>query len=643
MPVAAARTATIGAVRVVAARAPTARAAPAPSVAALGRAQLLTTPGGMADVFQAVGLQPGATRVGEGSDVYTRGGDPAETPLYVDGGRLVAATRFEGLNGGLFGALDPSVLRAVRFSSGGFPARFGNALSGILDPETDGRPREVRARLGLNTVQAAGTARAPLGPRTGAWASVRGSDASLMLGMHDRRADFAGAPWSMEGIGAVVHEPRPGTELRAVAMVERDASARVVATGGWEAPFRATGDTRFLVLAGRTLARTAPVVVKGNLTVTDRATGMRFGVLARDRRDAVALARVDAEWQPRAALTLRGGIEGGRSGRRESGRVPLTPLLGPGAPSAPLAATASDASQLGGYAEATLALSDALVAEGGLRADRLPGEPAVTVDPRAALAWHAGRWTARVGGGGYHQGRWRAAAPVPNPGVPAGVPTRATHLVGAVEHAGALTWKLEAFEKRYGDYALPLGGAAGAGAALGPAIAAGRARGLDLLVRPAAARRVTGWLGYSFLDARLDLVGGRRVRSPLDVTHTVTGVATLDVGHGWSLGTTARYGTGVPVTPVLGGTAAPGGAWAVPAYGATLGARLPDYRRLDARLTRAVATRAGLLNAYVEGINVLDRANVAGYTYDATYRERRALHGFFAARTLIVGAELQRR
>jgi tetratricopeptide (TPR) repeat protein len=75
-----------------------------PSVKDVTRSQVLMTAGGTADVLQSVQMQPGATRVGEGGDVYTRGGDVGETALVLNGGRILSLARFEGLNGSMFGA-----------------------------------------------------------------------------------------------------------------------------------------------------------------------------------------------------------------------------------------------------------------------------------------------------------------------------------------------------------------------------------------------------------------------------------------------------------------------------------------------------------------------------------------------------------
>jgi len=185
------------------------------------------TAGGGADVLQAVQMQPGATRVSEGSDVYTRGGDASETSLVVNGARVLALSRFEGLGGSLFGALEPFVVKAVRYSSGGFSAQHGNALSGVLEIDTDDRPRERQLRAGASLVQVSGTARAPLGARAGAWISARASHTGALLATHGRSAEFDGAPHSQEMIASVIAAPTPLSEVRATMVVERDDSRRM--------------------------------------------------------------------------------------------------------------------------------------------------------------------------------------------------------------------------------------------------------------------------------------------------------------------------------------------------------------------------------------------------------------------------------
>jgi hypothetical protein len=138
------------------------------------------------------------------------------------------------------------------------------------------------------------------------------------------------------------------------------------------------------------------------------------------------------------------------------------------------------------------------------------------------------------------------------------------------------------------------------------------------------------------------LADGRRARSPYDVTHSATASATATLARNWSIGTTARYGTGAPITPVVGATRSTDGRY-TPIYGDVTSERLPAYARLDARVMRFVQTPGFLLTSFVEVINLTGRANTSSVSYDASYATRRSMHSFFSSRTIVVGAEFQLR
>ena len=80
-----------------------------------------------------------------------------------------------------------------------------------------------------------------------------------------------------------------------------------------------------------------------------------------------------------------------------------------------------------------------------------------------------------------------------------------------------------------------------------------------------------------------------------------------------------------------------------PVYGDALSRRLPDYVRLDARLTRFQQLGGRMAVFYLEILNVLDRDNAAIIVYDADWENPRTLGSFFSDRTLVAGMELQLR
>jgi hypothetical protein len=616
-------------VRVVASSVPSATAAPVPSVQVIGRSQVLLAAGGAADVLQAVQMLPGATRVTEGSDVYTRGGDPAETALMVNGGRMLALSRFEGLDGSLFGAIEPFVVRWLRYSSGGFSVRHGNALSGVLEIETEGRPRQRQLRAGASLVQVSGTARLPISRSVGGWMSGRVSHTGALLALHGRTAEFDGAPHSQELIASLVATPTQMSEIRATALASRDDSRRLLNTAGWSGPFHSAGESQAVQLSSFWIASSVPVVLRANVTGSSRTSDWRFGVLARERREAGLMGRVDMEWSRSEAMTVRAGLDQSFLAREERGAVPTTASVAPGAPSREARADHGNADGTGVYLESEHTRG-ATALTLGLRADRLPGEQQTTLDPRIALSLRAGGWTARLSGGVFHQGRYRATPAIPDAGKPSGVARKATHLVAGIEREGeVLAVRAEAFVKQYRDYA-----AYGAG----PQSTAGTAQGIDLLLRKSGGC-CTGWVGYSLMDATVRLADGETVRSPLDVTHTATASATVSLGADWSLGSTMRAGTGAPITPISGVDRRAG--LVMPIYGAFMSDRLPAYYRLDARLMRTIRAPKFLLTTYLEVLNLTDRRNVASMAYDAEYRRQTPIATFFANRTVVAGGEFQ--
>jgi hypothetical protein len=95
-----------------------------------------TTPGASADILRAIQTFPGVAAMDDGSGLFVRGGDVGETTILLDQATVVHPYKFESPTGGYFGTIPPFLVGGTYFSSGGFSARYGNALSGILAMES---------------------------------------------------------------------------------------------------------------------------------------------------------------------------------------------------------------------------------------------------------------------------------------------------------------------------------------------------------------------------------------------------------------------------------------------------------------------------------------------------------------------------
>ena len=598
----------------------------------LRRVDVYTAPGGTADILQVFQMLPGVTRIGEGADLYVRGGDPAESPVFLDGARLISAGVFETPGGSVFGLLDPAVLKRAWFSSGGFSARYGDALSGVVELGTDGRPTIGSWRAGANLVGGGVTVRRPLGSSSGMWSSFRATETTLLNALHGESDEYPTAPRSFEGVIGLVHEPRSGVELKAIGLAEADRAAREVDAIGWRGPFEARNHSILGLLSARALSSDATRSLHATAAVTERSTHFAFGVLDRERRDRSLALRFEADLEPESRTALRFGAETRRLGSLGTGRVPATERTAPGSPSRPLPDDDDATWHAGAWIEGELRPVPSLALVAGARVDRLPGERGATFDPRLAVAWRRGDWTWRAGGGTFQQGRWRAGYDLPDRGATAGLPRRARHFAAGVEREGDLSLKIEGYVKRYDRY-VPDGD--------GPPVDRGEAAGLDALVRRTGSERWDGWIAYSFLRGRVRLADGRTISSDHDVTHSLTAVGRFNRGP-WQIGVTGRYGTGRPYTPVLG--AVPGsdeGGLPAPRYGDTNGSRMPTYARLDARITRFFPLRRGYLVTYLEMLNLSGRPNASGVVYDERWENPRRVTDIFDEPTFVTGVEIQ--
>ena len=120
---------------------------------------IVTTAGANADVVKAIEMLPGTQQTGPDNGLFVRGGDASELSILVDE-MVVQNAFFSGPPGvatrSRFGAFN---YQGVSFSSGGYSARYGQALSGVLELNTTDLPDKSTVNLGINMagIYASGT------------------------------------------------------------------------------------------------------------------------------------------------------------------------------------------------------------------------------------------------------------------------------------------------------------------------------------------------------------------------------------------------------------------------------------------------------------------------------------------------------
>ncbi len=115
---------------------------------------IVTTAGATADIAGALNTLPGTQTVGEEGRLFVRGGDGSETKTFIDGLQVLKPYSTTIPNTPTRGRFSPFLFSGTSFSTGGYSAEYGQALSSALILNTKEKPSQTRTDLSLMTVGA---------------------------------------------------------------------------------------------------------------------------------------------------------------------------------------------------------------------------------------------------------------------------------------------------------------------------------------------------------------------------------------------------------------------------------------------------------------------------------------------------------
>lgn len=93
---------------------------------------IVTTPSAMGDIIGAFQTLPGTSTVGNDGRLFVRGGDASEVGIYIDGLRVGNAYGSTAGNFPTRTRFNPNLFKGTFFSTGGYSAEYGQALSSAL-------------------------------------------------------------------------------------------------------------------------------------------------------------------------------------------------------------------------------------------------------------------------------------------------------------------------------------------------------------------------------------------------------------------------------------------------------------------------------------------------------------------------------
>jgi vitamin B12 transporter len=163
--------------------------------AVLSSLDIVTTPSANGDVTSAFKSLPGTQQVGESEGLFVRGGAATEAKIYMDG-NLVNNFFYSSTPGiATRGRFNPFLFKGTIFSTGGYSALYGQALSSALILESTDLPERSQADVGVSVVGVGGGVQQLAKNKKSSW-GVSYNHTNLWLGfkINKFKQDFFNIP-----------------------------------------------------------------------------------------------------------------------------------------------------------------------------------------------------------------------------------------------------------------------------------------------------------------------------------------------------------------------------------------------------------------------------------------------------------------
>lgn len=118
----------------------------------LNAMDVVTTASAAGDFIGALQTLPGTSPNPNDGRLFVRGGNADETQIFIDGNRVFSPYLATTGNIPTRGRFSPFLFDGISFSTGGYSAQYGDALSGVLTLNTTDFPVEEKTELGIMTV-----------------------------------------------------------------------------------------------------------------------------------------------------------------------------------------------------------------------------------------------------------------------------------------------------------------------------------------------------------------------------------------------------------------------------------------------------------------------------------------------------------
>lgn len=605
---------------------------------ALGREEIAGLPQLGGDFYRALTLLPGTSSNDVSAQFHVRGGLRDETQVLLDGQELYDGFHLKDRDNAV-SFIVPETIGEAELDTGGFPARYGDRMSGVLDM-TSVAPRKARhLHVGIGVLGANLGGSGPLAGDRGGWMFEARRGVTDLVGRLLGDEDpafwdvFAKLEWTVGDRQSLQGNVlATGDNLDFSEELEDESKL-----------FETDYESTYAWLTHQGVLGPS-VVVRSFVSVADTAR-TRVGLESEDTGEFEIFDLRESEvlgfgqdWM--GDLGGERSLSAGWQLRRFETEYDYTSSF---EFETPLAAIRHDSGEGGGsfvgdfedrqvgtYTALRLVSTPSTTAELGLRWDRHSLTDESLVSPRFNLARRVGdRNIIRLAWGRYNQSQRTYELNVEDGERSFEPVERSEHRVLGFETSlgsrGATRWTTIRFELYQRDVDNPRSRFENLFEPVNtfPEVEPDRVRieperslaeGVEVFARGGIGRRFGWWATYSWAFTE-DLIDGEWVPRLFDERHSLKLDLNVRPSEWWNLNAAWRFHTGWPTTPV---SLRPeidddGELEMVPVLGPLNSERLSDYHRLDVRISRRWSRQWGSTVAFVDVQNVYDRRNAAGF------------------------------
>ena len=617
----------------------------------LDRRQLTSVPGTFGDPLRVIQALPGMAQSPFNTGfLLIRGSNPDDSAIFIDGHRVPLIFHF--LAGPSI--INPEFIDSIDLYPGGYPARFGRVVGGVVTVET--RPSKsdgVHGSADIDILDAGAYVRFPVTDK-----------ASLAIAGRRSYLDFvleAFLPEQGPGAQLIVAPVYYDYQLRfdynldehgtasvfwlqssdTLDVLSRDPDAESSLDIGTSIGFSRLIATYRRPIGGGLRLTMSPVFGRDRVTFSGGQADTTGDFTNVDIIQDTLGYRMRLDGRINSLLVLDVGVDIDSRVTRYDLRVPLPTDFAPvggqvDVPPQDLEQTI-DFLGYGLHADLGWDATDALRIVPGVRFDSywLAGARRTTLDPRLALRYRFDdAWLAKGYVGLFHQ------PPQPEAmsslvGNPALQLEHAMHVGLGGEWTPRKHWKVDAevyYVDRHNQVAFTEEREVYEDPRTGEVIvdplwlvnsATSNTMGFELLIKREVTRNLYGWLAYTLSRTRNRTAPGEpETASFTDQRHVLNAVASYRLGSGWELGGRLRYFTSRPITPLIDGTFNGDETEYEPLPGAELSVRRRPSHQVDVRVEKTWVFDYFTIGAYLDIQNLYNAKNIEGVQYDYRYRQQ---------------------